>query len=309
MTDVHNPREADDHGLAYDLETIARQTVGRRRALALFGAASGAALVAGCGGGGGGGSTGSSGATATTGATTTTGTTTTGTTTAGTTTTTLSGTCVADPTETNGPFPADGTNSSSGSTSNVLTSSGVVRTDIRSSFISSTTTVPGVNVMMTLTLVKSSACATPLTGYVVYIWHCDATGNYSLYNTPAESYLRGVQVTDGNGQVTFTTIFPGCYSGRYPHIHFEIFSSLAAASNGRSTVLTSQLLPAADACTTVYNGSANYTQSITNFARISIATDGVFGDNTAAQIAQMTMAMTGSVAAGYTATNTIAINV
>jgi protocatechuate 3,4-dioxygenase beta subunit len=38
-----------------------------------------------------------------------------------------------------------------------------------------------------------------------------------------ESYLRGVQVTDSNGQVTFTTIYPACYSGRWPHIHFEVF--------------------------------------------------------------------------------------
>ena len=87
---------------------------------------------------------------------------------------------------------------------------------------------------ITLTVANVNAACVPLAGYAVYLWHCDRTGNYSLYGTAAgESYLRGVQVTDANGQMTFTTIFPARYDGRWPHIHFEVFSTLSNALSGR----------------------------------------------------------------------------
>ena len=87
---------------------------------------------------------------------------------------------------------------------------------------------------ITLTVANVNAACVPLAGYAVYLWHCDRTGNYSLYGTAAgESYLRGVQVTDANGRVTFTTIFPARYDGRWPHIHFEVFSTLSNALSGR----------------------------------------------------------------------------
>ena len=55
----------------------------------------------------------------------------------------------------------------------------------------------------------------PLAGAAVYVWHCDRAGQYSLYSqaVTGENYLRGVQETDAKGQVTFTSIFPACYSG------------------------------------------------------------------------------------------------
>jgi protocatechuate 3,4-dioxygenase beta subunit len=183
-----------------------------------------------------------------------------------------------------------------------------VRSDIRSSFVgTSTTTAAGVQVTITLTLVNVNSACAPLAGYAVYIWHCDAAGRYSLYDVPAESWLRGVGVTDANGRVTFTTIFPGCYAGRWPHIHFEVFSSLATATGGRFASLIGQLAMPSATCSTVYNGSSTYSSSIANFSRVSIASDNVFGDNTSAQIAQQTPAMSGSVSAGYTATATIGL--
>ncbi|SDD43532.1 Dioxygenase [Sphingomonas sp. YR710] len=302
-------RDGDDHdqGLAHDLTIMARQILGRRQALGWLASVGSTALLAGCGGDDS--STASSSTTATTASTSTTSSTTsTGSTTTGTTTTTTSssGACIADPTETAGPYPADGTNSSSGSTSNVLTLSGIVRSDIRASFISSTTVAAGVQVKLTLTLVNVNNSCLPLSGYAIYLWHCDQNGSYSLYSVPAESYLRGVLVTDGNGQVTFTTIFPGCYSGRYPHIHLEIFSSLAAATSGRASVLTTQLAMPRDICSAVYS-SGGYTQSASNLSAITTATDNVFGDNTSAQIAAQTPAMTGNTTAGYTATVTVGV--
>jgi protocatechuate 3,4-dioxygenase beta subunit len=303
IDDIHD----HDRGLAHDLQLISRQMIARRRALGLFAAVGTSAFVAGCNGGGD-----SAVGTATTAGTGTTAAATTATATTGTTATAAAstGACIADPTETSGPYPADGTNTAQGSTSNVLTSSGVVRSDIRTSFIGSTTTAQGVLLTITLTVVNANAACAPLANYAVYLWHCDATGNYSLYSgATAESYLRGVQVTDANGQVTFTTIYPACYSGRWPHMHFEIYTSLSGATTGRAAKLISQLAMPAAVNTAVFNGSSLYAASVRNYASVSLATDGVFGDNTSAQIAAMTPAVTGSVSAGYTATATIGVSV
>ena len=292
-------------GLAADLATIEAIRMGRRRALAWLGSAGGTALLVGCGG------SDSSGSVGTTSVSTSTATATpTPTATATPTpTSTASGSlaCTVPASETNGPYPADGTNTSSGLTSNALTASGIVRSDIRSSFIgSSTTTAIGVTTTLTITVVDANNGCAPLAGYAVYIWHCDRNGKYSLYDLPSESYLRGVQITDANGQVTFTTIFPGCYNGRYPHIHFEVFSSQANATTGRSAVLISQFaLPAAQ-CAAVY-ALSDYSSSVTAYANSPLASDNVFADNTAAQMAVMMLTMTGSTSAGYAASSTIAI--
>lgn len=287
----------DDHdlGLAHDLRIIDQQFQ-RRQALRWFAGAGTAALLAGCGDGS---SSDSSTVTTVTAAATPTPT-------ATGTTSSSSGGCIADSSETAGPYPADGTNSSSGSTSNALTVNGIVRSDIRASFISTTTVATGVQVVLTLTLVNVNASCAPLAGYAIYLWHCDRGGNYSLYTAPTESYLRGVQVTDSNGQVTFTTIFPGCYPGRWPHIHFEVFSSLANATGGKYAVLTSQLAMPSALSTTIYADTTTYPSSKTNFAQVSLSSDNVFGDNTSAQITQQTPTFT-AAATGYTATALIGI--
>ena len=202
-----------------------------------------------------------------------------------------------------GPYPADGRNTAPGLTSNVLTQSGVIRSDIRTSFVgSSTTAAPGVPIRLTITVVNVNAACAALEGYPVYVWHCDRIGQYSLYDVPAESWLRGVQVTDANGQVTFTTIVPGCYEGRYPHIHFEVFSSTSTATNGGYAVLTSQMAIPAAVCTDVYTNASGYSSSLARFNRTSISSDNVFGDNSAAQMEQQTLTMSGNTTDGYTAT-------
>lgn len=291
------------HSLAEDLPLM-QALVARRRALKWFAGAGTAAMVAGCGGAGSDAS--ASSVTTVTGATATPTPTPTATATP-TPTATTTGACIVDPTETAGPYPGDGTNTASGSTSNVLTVSGIVRSDIRSSFISSTNVAGGVLLKITLTLVNVNATCAPLAGYAIYLWQADRQGRYSLYTAAAESYLRGVQVTDANGQVTFTTIFPGCYDGRWPHMHFEVFSSLSNALSGRFSILTSQLAMPAAACTAVYADATTYPSSASNFARVSLSSDMVFGDNTSAQIAQQTPALTGSPSAGYTGTALIGI--
>jgi protocatechuate 3,4-dioxygenase beta subunit len=298
--------EDHDRGLAHDLATMRELRIGRRRALGWMASAGGAAIVASCGGGSNSAassvtasssSSTSGGSTSSTSSTSTSSSTSSGAT---------SGSCTVYASETNGPYPADGTNTSNGATSNVLAVSGVTRSDIRASFIGSSTVAAGVPVTLTITVVDANASCAALAGYALYLWHCDENGKYSLYDLPAESYLRGVQVTNSAGQVTFTTIFPGCYAGRYPHIHFELFTSAANATGGRYARLISQFAMPADACAAVYATGA-YATSQSNFRSVSIASDNVFGDNTAAQITAMTLSMSGSASAGYTATATVAI--
>ncbi|WP_374297531.1 intradiol ring-cleavage dioxygenase [Sphingomonas sp.] len=295
---MRHDHEPEDHdlGLAHDLKVMGAM-MARRRALKWFAGVGTAAVVAGCGGN-------EDDAVALTSGTTATPT---PTATATTTPTTTTAACIADPTETNGPYPADGTNTSSGATSNALTTSGIVRSDIRASFISSSTVATGVQLTLTLKVVNVNATCAALSGYAVYIWMCDRSGKYSLYTAATESYLRGVQVTDANGEVTFTMIVPGCYDGRWPHIHFEVFSSLTAATSGRYAVLVSQLALPSAVCTAVYADTTTYPGSATNFARVSLSSDNVFGDNTAAQIAQQTPTLTGSSTAGYTGSAVIGI--
>lgn len=216
-------------------------------------------------------------------------------------------TCVADAPETAGPYPADGTNRAAGETSDVLTQSGVVREDIRFSFLSTSTKAKGVVTRLKLKLVDSAAGCAPLAGYAVYAWQCDRDAKYSLYTIADESYLRGVQVSDENGVLRFKTIFPACYPGRYPHIHLEIFESLEQATTGRNAVLTTQLALPEDACHDVYDNAKGYHASIANFANISLQTDQVFKDDTPAQLAAMTPRMKGSWDTGYSGTATVAI--
>ena len=188
----------------------------------------------------------------------------------------------------------------------MLDDTGIVRTDIRSSFGSSSGTAEGIYMQLTITVVNVNGSCAPLEGYAVYIWHCTRDGLYSLYTVPGENYLRGVGVTDANGQVTFTSIFPGCYDGRFPHIHFEVYPSLAKATSYANRVLTSQFAMPTDACNTVY-ATSGYSSSKTNFAKITTSSDNVFGDNTSAQVAAMTPTMTGDTTNGFTGTVTVGI--
>ncbi len=300
MTQHHHDVHAHGHSFAEDLPLLEAQ-VARRRALKWFAGAGTAALVSGCGGG-----SDDSSVAVVSGAATATPTPTATATPTPTATATSTG-CIADPTETNGPYPADGTNTSSGATSNALIASGIVRSDIRSSFLGTTTFATGVKLTLTLTVADVNATCAPLAGYAVYIWCCDRQGHYSLYTVAAESYLRGIQVTDTNGQVTFTMIVPACYDGRWPHIHFEVFSSLSTATSGRYASLVSQLAMPAALCSTVYADTATYPSSATNFARVSLSSDNVFGDNSAAQLAQQIPTLTGNVTDGYVGTALIGL--
>ena len=181
----------------------------------------------------------------------------------------------------------------------MLTESGIVRSDITKSFGSASGVASGVPLTVELTILDADK-DTPLNGAAVYLWHCDAQGRYSLYSDGAtdENYLRGVQAADSTGKVTFTTIFPAAYMGRWPHIHFEVYSSLNDATAAGKITRTSQLALPKDACDTVY-ATDGYDGSAQNLARTSLENDNVFGDDGGVhQLATVT----GNATEGYVAT-------
>jgi len=269
-----------DRGLAFDLATLrARRTaprVDRRHALRLLaGAGAGAVLVA-CSSDGG--STSGTTSTSTTGAAST---------------TTRSGDPVdAVPQETGGPFPGDGSNGP-----NVLAESGVVRQDIRSSVGDLSGTAEGIPLNLALQVVVAGSAA-PVAGATVYVWHCTRDGGYSLYSNGItdQNYLRGVQAADADGNLSFTSIYPGAYDGRWPHIHVEVFQDLDSATAGGRPIVTSQIALPEGASREAYL-TEGYDGSLSNLARTSIDADMVFRDGYASQLATVD----GDPTRGYTA--------
>lgn len=284
---IVQPYPADDHdhhddfndlGLSADVNMLARPVMDRRRVLAL--GLLGIGVLVGCG----------------TGAVTPS---------AGSGTDTGTGTAdcpAAIPTETAGPYPADGS-TASGQSVNVLTRSGIVRPDLRTS-LGTGNTAAGVPLTVTLKLVNVNASCAALSGYAVYLWHCTRDGNYSMYSasTVGEDYLRGVQATGQGGTVTFTTIFPGCYAGRWPHIHFEVYPALASATSAAGKIQTSQLALPEATCREVY-ATGGYSASVGNLNGISLARDNVFSDGYGSQMPTVT----GNTSSGYAATLTVGL--
>lgn len=287
-----------DLGLAHDFARLQDQIAQRRRALRWLAGAAGATLL-GCGGGGDDATTGTSS-----------GGTTSGTTTGGTGTTTgttTSTSCSLIPEETAGPYPGDGSNSNGSGVVNVLALSGIVRSDIRTSIGGASGTAAGVPMTVKIELVNTNGGCADLAGYAIYLWHCTRDGKYSLYSSgvTGENYLRGVQETGSDGVATFTTIFPGCYSGRMPHMHFEVYRSLSTALSYTNKLRTSQIAFPTDVCSSVYASATGYGASVANLAAISFASDNVFSDGYGTQLATVS----GDVSSGYSATLQVGIAV
>ncbi|MEV6345337.1 intradiol ring-cleavage dioxygenase [Actinoplanes sp. NPDC051851] len=203
--------------------------------------------------------------------------------------------------ETAGPFPADGSNGP-----DVRTIDGVVRHDIRPSFGDYTGLAEGVELKFTI-VVQDLDCAA-LEGAAVYVWHCDREGRYSLYSDGAteENYLRGIGVTDCFGRVSFTSVFPACYTGRWPHIHFEVYTSLEEATSGAGPIRkTSQIAFPEEIADEVYANAEGYEASVTNMEGISLESDMVFGDDLAAR--EMAT-VTGDWTTGYVARLVITVD-
>lgn len=209
------------------------------------------------------------------------------------------------PDETAGPYPGDGSNEVDGQVVDVLEQSGIVRQDLRTS-IGGGDAVDGIPLSFTLAITDMANGDAPFAGVAVYAWHCDALGRYSMYSDGVrdQTWLRGVQVAGADGKVTFTSIVPGCYSGRWPHIHFEVYPDEASIADANNAISTSQLAFPEDMLNVVYEDSA-YSGSTRNLSQVTLATDNVFGEDSAAlQIATVT----GDATSGYTAALTVRVD-
>ncbi len=260
------PRPAEelvDQGLGFDVGTL----LSRRRLLAVLGLGAASVGLAACGGGG---STSSSASSSS-----------------------AASSAGEIPDETAGPYPGDGSNGP-----DVLEQSGIVRSDIRSSFGEYSGTAEGVPMTLELTVSDLADGGVPFEGVAVYVWHCTREGGYSLYSSGIEdqNYLRGVQVADADGLVRFTSVFPACYDGRWPHIHFEVYPDQGGTTDSTNAIATSQVALPQDVCEAVY-ATAGYEASVSNLSRVSLTGDNVFGDDGgASQLATVT----GNATSGYT---------
>lgn len=188
---------------------------------------------------------------------------------------TSSTTCTVAPSETEGPFPTK-------------TPSSYVRSDI-------TDGRSGYKLTAKITIANSNKDCTPITGAIVDIWHCDAEGNYSEYggsgmqstNYQSVHFLRGRQVTDANGLVTFTSIFPGWYTGRATHIHVHVYDGA-----GNSLKVTQIAFPeGSGTAVAIVNG---YKKGMSGYTYN--ANDNVFSDDkNNSEVATVT----GSIADGF----------
>src|SRR3712207_4751689 len=244
--------ELVDQGVRFDVDTL----LSRRRMLAFLGIGTATLGLAACGAGASGAtaSSSSSSSSSSGGATTASGE-------------------ISD--ETAGPYPGDGSNGP-----DVLEQSGIVRSDIRSSFGGMSGTAEGVPMTLELTVSDLANGGVPFDGVAVYVWHCTREGGYSLYSDGVtdQNFLRGVQVADAAGKVTFTSIFPACYDGRWPHIHFEVYLDRAGITDATNAIATSQVALPRGVCETVY-ATSGYEASVGNLSRVSLTGDMVFGDD------------------------------
>jgi len=182
-------------------------------------------------------------------------------------TTSTNAACAVTPTETVGPYPS-------------LVD--LFRSDIREG-------KSGTPLTLTIRLVNAAGGCSPVPSANVEIWHVDAAGNYSQYGTQTtQTYLRGIQTTNGNGEVTFTTIYPGWYQGRATHIHVEVTMA------GRSVKVTQMAFPET-INNSVHTSGVYASRGVNPMSNLS---DGIFADSLSAEI----VTPTGSASGGYNAT-------
>lgn len=258
------------NGLGRDLATMLDQGAGRRALLRWLGAGAASVAMGGCGRAAG-----------------------------------SAASCPAIPDETAGPFPADGSNRNALGVANALAMTGIVRRDIRASAgAPAAEASTGVPLEISLQVVDVAGDCKPMAGAAVYLWHCDRLGNYSMYSPGLEgqTFLRGVQVADERGMVAFSTIFPGCYPGRIPHVHFEVYPSLERALGAMTRLKTSQFTFPAGAIAEAYKDPA-YASSAGHLKGVSLERDSVFRDGGGNQIASVY----GTLAQGFNASLTLGV--
>lgn len=232
----------------------------RREAIGLL-AAAGAGAMLGCGGS----------------ASTTTATTTAS--------TTANSSCTVTPEGEEGPYFVDDS------------ATGFARSDIRSN-LDGSTIQDGIPLTLNIYTYDSEKSCAAMANVQVDIWHCNGSGVYSaedVEDTSGETWLRGYQLTDSNGLVTFKTIVPGWYAGRTTHIHLRLRSTYDSTTTGGTN--TTQLFFPQDVIDTINTTISPYSAEGTN--PTTNANDHVYsGETDGANL----LTLNGDNSSGYTAT-------
>jgi protocatechuate 3,4-dioxygenase beta subunit len=247
-----------------ELDQLVTRGLSRRAALRLMGSAAAAAAVTvgvGC-----------SGSKSSTSTTTTTG-------------TTDYSTCSIVPEGEEGPYFVDDS------------ATGFNRSNILSN-LDGSDTQSGIPLTLNIYVYDTENNCAAMPGVQIDIWHCNALGVYSaedVESTVGETWLRGYQLSDSLGLVTFATIVPGWYQGRTTHIHLRVRSSFDSTDTG-GTNTTQLFFPQATIDTintTVAPYSSHGTNSTTN------ASDQVYTPQTEGETE---LTLTGDTTSGYSAT-------
>ena len=147
---------------------------------------------------------------------------------------------------------------------------------------------PGTNLTLTVKVANSNNGCAAIANANVEIWHCDVAGNYSQYGTQTQqTYLRGIQTTNANGEATFLTIYPGWYMGRATHIHMEV------TIGGRSVKVTQIAFP--ESINNVVHGQGVYASRGSNPTQN--LSDDIFRDSLSSEL----VTPTGAPSTGYVA--------
>jgi protocatechuate 3,4-dioxygenase beta subunit len=206
------------------------------------------------------------------------------------TTSTTTGTCAVTPEGEIGPYFADDS------------ATGFNRSNIVAN-IDGTEPQTGIPLTLSVTVLDSEKDCAAYVGAQIDIWHCNAAGVYSdqaSESTSTKSWLRGYQITDANGQVTFVTVIPGWYSGRTTHIHLRVRSSYSEASSTSDGTNTTQVFFDQTFIDSLATSVAPYDTEGTN--PTTNAGDRVYAQQT---LGEMQMTLTGDNTSGYAASVTI----
>jgi len=244
--------------------------INRRQALGLIGGAVGALVVAGCGGGDSSTDGSSSSSSSSSGASSSS-------------SGSASSSCSVTPEGEIGPYFADDS------------ASGFDRSDIQT----------GVPLSLSIYIVDTENDCAALEGAQVDIWHCNAAGVYSdiaAESTTSETWLRGYQLSDSNGLVSFSTIIPGWYEGRTTHIHLRVRSKYSEASSTSDGTNTTQLFFPQALIDTLNSSVAPYSSHGTNST--TNASDHVYTPETDGETE---LSLSGSTSSGYSASYTVGL--
>ena len=219
-----------------------------------------------------------------------------------------SSSCVASTNVTRGPYFVDNQSDPNIANDDVDTSI-PERSDIRSDAKGSTGTQSGLPLYLNITVgsYSSNGCSA-LANAQIHVWNCNAQGVYSDVqassndggaNLTGENFLRGYQYTDSNGKVSFTTIYPGWYSGRAVHIHVKI--RIFDSSGNVTTEATTQLFFDDSTTDAVYAANSEYARNATRGTLN--ADDSIYASEDPALL----VSLTGSASTAYTGSISIGV--